>query len=468
MKFSLKTLSLHGLRVQVLLWTILPLTILLIVFSLTGISSHHNSMHALAVEEKTKLVVTLARTIAVQLESHAFRSQTDPEQVPVSALGLDQLLDIEHSGTPITVALLDQDEEVLYSRNPLPTGESIGSWPGVSEAQSGDSGALFASEFNDDVIAYAPVPGTNWVLIIREPWHSLTVPLLRFEQVLPFVLFGAVIISFLTLFFGIHSVVRPLQAVGVQARRIGAGDFSAAAESVGGVQEIENLRQILDQTAHQLQQHQAALQDYLRAVTQAQEEERSRLSRELHDETVQTLIALGHKAQRVQRSLERDPTQTAGHVNELRQMIAGAVEEVRRFSKSLRPLYLEELGLIPALEMLARDSGASFQVNGPQQRLKAEQELVLYRIAQEALHNALRHAQATNTQVDFQFSKKEVKLRVCDNGVGFETPACFTRLAQTGHFGLMGMHERAQLVNGRLNVISSLGSGTTVVFTVTA
>jgi two-component system, NarL family, sensor histidine kinase UhpB len=277
-----------------------------------------------------------------------------------------------------------------------------------------------------------------------------------------------VIISFLTLFFGIHSVVRPLQAVGVQARRIGAGDFGAAAESVGGVQEIENLRQILDQMAHQLRQHHAALRDYVHAVTQAQEEERSRLSRELHDETVQTLIAMGHKAQRVQRSLERDPTQTAGYVDELRQMIAGAVEEVRRFSKALRPLYLEELGLIPALEMLARDSGASFQVNGPQQRLKAEQELVLYRIAQEALHNALRHARATNTQVDFQFSQIEVKLRVSDNGVGFETPACFTRLTQTGHFGLMGMHERAQLVNGRLNVSSSPGSGTTVVFTVAA
>lgn len=468
MKFSLKTVSLHGLRVQVLLWTILPLTILLFVFSLTGIGSHHNSMHALAVEEKTKLIVALARTIAVQLESHAFRSQTDSDQVPVSTLGLDQLLDVEHSGAPITVALLDQDREVLYRGDPLPTGASIGSWPGVSEAQSGDSGALFASDFNDDVIAYAPVPGTNWVLIIRESLQSLTVPLLRFEQVLPFILFGAVIVSLLSLFFGIRSIVRPLQAVSLQARRIGAGDFGAAAESVGGVQEIEDLRQILDQTAHKLQQHHAVMQDYLRALTKAQEAERSRLSRELHDETVQTLIALGHKAQRVQRSLERDPTQTAGYVDELRQMIAGAVAEVRRFSRALRPLYLEELGLIPALEMLACDTGASFHVNGPQRRLKAEQELVLYRIAQEALHNVLRHSQATNTQVGFEFSNMEVKLKVCDNGVGFETPACPTRLTQTGHFGLMGMHERAQLVNGRLNVISSPGSGTTVVFTLAA
>ena len=468
MKFSLRTVSLHGLHIQVLLWTILPLTILLIIFSLTGISSHHNSMHALAVQENTRLVVALARTIAIQLENHAFRSQTNPDQIPVSALGLDQLLDVEHSGAPITVAILDQDRETLYSRDPLPTGESIGNWPGVSEAESGESGALFTSEFNDDVIAYAPVPTTNWVLIIREPLQSLTVPLLRFEQVIPFVLFGAVIVSFLTLFFGLRSVVRPLQAISLQARRIGEGDFLAAAGSVGGVQEIEDLRQILDQTAHQLRQQQTSLQDYLRAVTHAQEEERSRLARELHDETVQTLIALGHKAQRVQRSLERDPTQTAGHVDELRQMIAGAVEEVRRFSRALRPLYLEELGLIPALEMLAHDTGASFHVNGPQQRLKAEQEQVLYRIAQEALHNALRHSQATNTQVYFQVSKIEVKLRVCDNGVGFETPACFTRLTQTGHFGLMGMHERAQLVNGRLNVISSPGSGTTVVFTVAA
>jgi two-component system sensor histidine kinase UhpB len=256
---------------------------------------------------------------------------------------LDRLLEIEHPNTVIAIALVDQQGKVLFGKGPLPPEEEIPNWPGMSQALAGESGVLFWPETGEgDVIAYAPVAGTDWALVIREPWHSLTVPLIRFEQAMPLILLTAILVSFLTLFFGLRFVVRPLRELGLQASRIGQGEFGAAAKPVGGVKEIEDLRDTLNRTAHRLEQSQAALHDYLQAMTRTQEEERARVARELHDETVQTLIALGHKAQTVQRTLERDPAQTAERVAELRQMVAQVIEEARRFSR-LRPLYLEEV-----------------------------------------------------------------------------------------------------------------------------
>ena len=216
----------------------------------------------------------------------------------------------------------------------------------------------------DYAIAYAAVPGTEWRLLLREPWHGLTTPPILLEQWTPFVLLIAVSVSFLTLLFGLLFVVRPLRLLSDSTRRIGQGDFTAASAPVGGVDEIEDLRQSVDQMAQQIQGYQAGLQSYLHAVTRAQEEERARLARELHDETIQTLTALDHKVQKLQRALEREPESIRQSLDELHTMAAGATAEVRRFSRALRPLYLEDLGLAPALELLAKESGAGFTLVG--------------------------------------------------------------------------------------------------------
>ncbi len=196
------------------------------------------------------------------------------------------------------------------------------------------------------------------------PITDLIAPFFRLEQVLPLMLLAAAVISIMTLYFGLSLVVRPVHALVDYAERIGQGDFRAAAERVGGLQEIEDLRLALDHMAQRLQTEQAALQAYLRALTNAQEEERARLARELHDETVQTLIALDHKAQTVQRSLDKHPERTREQVAELRKITASATQEVRRLSYGLRPLGLEEIGLDSALERLAQDAHADYRCLG--------------------------------------------------------------------------------------------------------
>lgn len=459
--------SIHGLRAQVLLWTVLPLTILLIIFAFSGVNSHQRSMRALAIDENTRLIGALSQLIATEAENFALKNGVMLTAVEASDLNLNRMLAVEHPHSEGTVVLIDRDGRVLFSRGTVPPTDVVRDWEGVTEGLAGRSGAFFTSEGQDgDVMAYSPVANTGWVLIIREAWHSLTDPLIRFEQVTPFILLTATIISLLTLYFGLRYVVRPLSELGVRANQIGQGQFNAVAKPIGGVKEIEDLRITLHDMTQQLQSSQAALHDYLKAITETQEEERARLGRELHDETVQTLIALGHKAQMVQRHYERSSPQTGEHINELREMVAEGIEEVRRFSRALHPHYLEELGLVMALETAAKEVGAVFSIRGSVYAMKAEVELAIYRIALEALNNARRHARTDQIEVWLEFKPDEVRLCVEDQGIGFEVPPQFNELTRTGHFGLMGMHERAQLVHGHLSVISSSGRGTRILLTI--
>ncbi len=418
-------------------------------------------MHALAAEENASLVSALAIAIAERIENAALRSGRTPADIDVDSLHLAELMNSDP--TYHTLGLLSPDGDVVLIDASETGQEADTAW--ATAITPGSTQAYF-DEATGDIIASAPIPETEWVIVLRKPWHSLTVPLLRFQEAMPFILFVAVLISLLTLYSGLRFVVRPLRAVGHQASRIGAGDFGAASRPVGGVAEIEELRLTLNQMASRLQSYQRALEDYLGAMTKTQEEERARLGRELHDETVQTLIALNQKTQMVQRALALNTPAASERLRELRDMTTAAIDEVRRFSRALRPLYLEELGLIPALRLLADEAGADVNIIGLEQRLGPERELVLYRIAQEALNNARRHGQANVISVDLQFGSQNAVLTISDNGPGFTLPANFGVLTRDGHFGLMGMHERAQLAGGKLNVQTAPGKGTTVTATI--
>ncbi len=444
-------LRLRSLRVQVLLWTVLPLTILLIVASLTGIGTHQSSMHQLALDENRRLVSVMAHALSLQLADTSFHQAS-----------LDTLLHMDSDGHKTQVLLVDKDGQILFASDEVPTIASV-NLPG--SAHPGES--IQKIDGTEYIVVSAPVPGRSWQLILREPITYIAEPLIRFEQAMPFVLAIATVISFLTLFFGLRFIVRPLHLLAERARSIGSGDFVAIGKGVGGVDEIEALRKAIDQMAEKIQNYQAGLETYLHAVTRAQEDERSRLARELHDETVQSLIALDHKAQKVQRTLDRDPALAHSQLAELRHLLVGATSEVRRFSQALRPSYLEDLGLGPALELLAGESAAGFTQIGEPRRLAPDVELAFYRIAQESLNNARRHASAVQIEVTLAFQPKQIKLTVCDDGIGFDTTLTTTYFTRTGHFGLMGIHERALLVGANLQIVTAPGQGVTVTVSVT-
>jgi len=212
---------------------------------------------------------------------------------------------------------------------------------------------------------------------------------------------------------------------------------------------------------------QAGLRDYIGAITSAQEEERHRLARELHDDTIQAVIALKQRVQLIKKVVKDKKAHQS--LDELESLSEQTVENLRRLTRALRPIYLEDLGLVTALEMLARETGdnnsisVSFQKSGQERRLAGEVELVLYRIAQEALNNVIRHAEASSAILHIDYDNKKVQLEVSDDGIGFQIPNSPTDFAPSGHFGLLGMYERAELIGAQLKIESTLGGGTRLI-----
>lgn len=205
---------------------------------------------------------------------------------------------------------------------------------------------------------------------------------------------------------------------------------------------------------------------YLQQVTRAQEEERKRIARELHDETLQNLIAISRQLEKITSS-DALWEESIEVVRDFKKKIEVAVHEIRRFSHDLRPSVLDDLGLLPALELLADDLdkqgiATRFKTVGEARRLVPEVEVMLFRIAQEAVSNIWRHSQASAAELVIEFSDALVRLNISDDGKGFRLPQRVVDMAGLGKLGLTGMYERAKLLGGNLMLTSKRGKGTTV------
>jgi signal transduction histidine kinase len=585
-------LRFRGLRTQIILWTVLPLTLVLIGVAFTGVYSHERAMRTLVQERDQALAVVSAAQVSDLLSVRSSALETlAAEQVfhhdeaagqrillaeagDVNGLFMDSLALVDETGAPLASAaeppvwlsdpylpdlaraVMTHQHVVLTPLSDAPWGEDVfligvpvndenGVTYGVlagpvsissldlqkllSQAQVGEHGVVYlvdasgrilahsASEYARSslaghsgldialqadgagvalcrspdgermTLAYAPVdnsaatdsassateaaarnspPSMGWRVLVEQPWQEVIGPVLRYSQFVPLVAALAVIVSLLALYYGVQSIVRPLQALGKEAEQVAWGDFEATGTPVGGVAEIEDLRRTLDQMARRIQGYQRGMHDYIAAITQGQEEERRRLARELHDETAQALIALGQQVEMAQKLLVKDPGRAAVRLAQVRVMLAETVEGIRRFSRDLRPIYLEELGFIPALEMLTRSTSPALQIEfattGPVRRLPPDLELAVYRIVQEALNNTVQHAEASHAGVEVRFEDQHLVLSVRDDGRGFQPPDLPDALARRGHFGLMGIQERVLLYGGQLTIRSAPGEGTEI------
>jgi signal transduction histidine kinase len=363
-----------------------------------------------------------------------------------------------------TIYLLDASGQILYISGTAHMQSLSADHPGIAEALRGENGTTYVQVGNSEhVIAYSAIPSTGWVLITEENWHAVVSPSLQTTQLAPLVLVPAFILALFALWFGARQIVQPLQRLESKAAALAWGDFETIKEPVGGISEVQHLQQELTEMANRLQAAQEGLHDYIGAITSAQEEERSRLARELHDDTIQAVIALKQRVQLAQKSV-KDQTGRQS-LKELEDLAERTVENLRRLTRALRPIYLEDLGLVTALEMLARETNqlnqlvVDFQQSGQERRLSREIELALYRIAQEGLNNIIRHAKAKHATLSIRFDK-EVSLEVTDDGIGFTVPKSPTDFAHSGHFGLLGIRERADLIGGKLEVHSDPERGT--------
>ncbi|MCB8928428.1 MAG: sensor histidine kinase, partial [Ardenticatenaceae bacterium] len=213
--------------------------------------------------------------------------------------------------------------------------------------------------------------------------------------------------------------------------------------------------------------------ELLHQVVSAQERERQRIARELHDGTGQALTALGLGFAAASENVQRNPQLAASQLTELKVMSTQALQELRDLIRDLRPSLLDDLGLVPALQSqvqsFAERTGvkAEFVLNGRRQRVQSEIETIVFRIAQEALTNAAKHARAEQVTVTIGFADSLLNLEVRDNGRGFDPKTVF-EASDGGRqvWGLLGMQERVALVGGSCMVHSQPGQGTAVQVTI--
>lgn len=561
---------LRGLRVQILLWTILPLILILVAVSLSSIKLHQNSMRDMVAERNAQVAAIAAarlddqirvRTVVIEtilsngrdgenteddlnnllpmldlfdrgiiffdaagvptaqrtgpivpseqdiqtaLETarafpgqvfYQLASQTEGSRtflisltnqstkrsavgfISQEGLNTPYLLDYVNRNPRREAYLLAQDGSVLYHQDEGEIGRDYLMHVGVEEALQGEAGSAKGQLDGDEehVVGYAPVQTTGWALLIEEPWADVIVPGLRYTLWAPILVLIAAVASLLAVQFGLGRIVHPLQVLGREASRMAWGDFQAIEKPVGGIDEIRDLQCTLQEMATQIHRYQDGMRDYINALTQTQEDERKRLARELHDVTVQTVIAIGQRVtmlqldwrEKLRDGEESDLTQIDMRLSNLSEMVAQCLSDVRGVIRDLRPVYLDELGLVSALEELSRSTNieniqSDFDVIGDERVLQRDASLTIYRIAQAAISNAIRHGNPEFIMMRMEFQEAGVLLTVEDDGKGFAPPERPSDLALQGHFGLIGMYERATRLGGHLIIHSEPGSGSII------
>ena len=220
----------------------------------------------------------------------------------------------------------------------------------------------------------------------------------------------------------------------------------------------------------QSKRQEAERRDLLRAMAQAQEEERRRIARELHDQVGQTVTGLSLGLRMLEETLAGVDPAVDERLSWLRSLAAGIGQDIHRAAADLRPAALDDFGLAAALTALAADWGRRHGIAldlhtvGTVDRLPPEIETVIYRVAQEALTNVLKHAHARTVSVLLERREDGIRLIVEDDGDGFDLDAAPGDARP--HLGLSGMRERLLLVGGSLEVESAPGSGTALFMTV--
>jgi len=376
--------------------------------------------------------------------------------------------------------LIDRDGVILYHPSTSLGGYRLSAHPAVEALSRGEQGAKTVRlSTGTTIMGYAPIPlgelrsslfadpsWDGWALVTHEAWDDVMAPTRPYLLLMGAILVSVVMVPLAVLAISSRQITAPLRSLVVQADDVATGEFDAHVSIKGGPSEVQELVQAFNKMVDHLALYRSDTENYVASVLSSQERERKRVARELHDDTAQALIVLGRRIEMVQEDAN-DP-QLAEELERVRDMVDLTLEGVRRFTSDLRPPLLEELGLPRTLRLLgdriAREelTDVTVEIIGEPVTLSPELELGLYRLAQEALSNIRRHAQARHGSIKLIYGMDRVRLQVRDDGVGFLASATPADLVNSGGLGLMGMHERARLFGGKASITSEPGEGTTV------
>ena len=358
------------------------------------------------------------------------------------------------------------------------------------------------SRAGKDMLAFAPLSVAPWGIIVRDPQESIFLPSISLRK--GFVVLSAIsIITALLLAIGLsRSIVRPVRSLIEATQRIARGNLAEPIEA-SSQDEIGTLSRSFDEMRVKLAESLESIQKYstglegrvaertkelnrsreklailLREIITAEEDERKRIARELHDDTSQSVNAILISLDSVLMRFPPDDPRRK-HLQQIREQSMSMLKGLHRMIKDLRPPILDDLGLESAIKWVLEkhigERGIHFELNatGSSDEMKARVqgildyskiELVLFRVAQEAIINISKHADAQNVLVNVTFGESGIGMEIEDDGKGFDAQEVLepVRKEDKSGFGLLGMEERISLLDGRLTIRSEAGKGTKI------
>lgn len=412
---------------------------------------------------------------------------------------LEQAAALGHTGHAI---LVDGDGRVLASTLGLPVfspGEHATFYRrAVSEGRPVVETVPFELDLSGEpqghphVMAFAPLRLAPWGVAVGGDVGETFASVIRLRIGLALLSIAALSCIWGATLIGTRRLVRPVQRLTEAAQRIASGDLDTPLQAPEGgeietmaaalermrtlllanIEELASWNQTLEtrvaERTEELRRQQALTRQLLRRAITAQEEERARLSRELHDEIGQTLTAVQLSLDGLARALPAEEAQTRERLDRARRLTEHALADLRRVIAALRPGVLDQLGLLPALSWIAdhtlRPLGmkVTIESDGLPKRLPGEIEIVLFRIAQEAMSNVARHSQANHLHIRLHRADGRIVMTLTDDGRGFDLSALADGPNHDRGLGLAGMQERASLAGGQVTIESAPGQGTTV------
>lgn len=202
----------------------------------------------------------------------------------------------------------------------------------------------------------------------------------------------------------------------------------------------------------------------------AQEEERKRIAREIHDGPAQSLANIVLRTEIAERMLiKKEFEMVHEELIDLKGQVRAGLEEIRKIIFNLRPMALDDLGLVPTLRKFTQDFEEKtkihtvFELAGKEIRMPSAMEAAIYRLVQEAFSNVLKHASASHVSLEINYHPQLVSIIIQDNGIGFASDLTELEASRNSHFGLVGMRERVELIEGRMDIDSNPGRGTKII-----
>jgi signal transduction histidine kinase len=438
-----------------LLWSSLfPLVLFGLLSILVTASALYHLTQNLVKQRNSSQVQTLAASLAPNMTGGKIPDQQE-------LLADIRIADTEKS---VTVYIINDRWQPVVSSDTSadPILLSTAEFKQISQNSIPYSTLISSSITNDEVMASAAaIPGTGYSVVMVEPWLTIMAPAANYQFLLAVLAVLGIGLSLTMLSVTINRIIQPIQILSEIAAGAVPGSVFHPIKEYGAV-EIRKLINAFNRMVISLAEQQSALQQYAHKALLSQEEERQRLSHELHDGTLQDLVGLSQRVELCQNELDIDPQLAHERLNEIHDLLNQALQDVRRISIALRPPVLEDFGLVVAIDALCQEMNqykssllCEFKVSGESRRLIADMELAVYRVVQEALTNIRKHApDATQVTVVLEFTDTEVLARISNNGSVFSNQG-IQEYVHDGHLGLAGMHERARLFGGEFSIESS-------------